>query len=108
MAHPSKSRQRLSGLRLQGLTFQLFVFIVLPLAVLVVVIPFGSLTLHGQAMRVLVGERDERAARAAAAAITEQLSHRAAAIRGVALYATRATSSPSPSYAPILPRSAEH
>ena len=38
MAHPSKSRQRLSGLRLQGLTFQLFVFIVLPLAVLVVVI----------------------------------------------------------------------
>ena len=101
MAHPSKSRQRLSGLRLQGLTFQLFVFIVLPLAVLVVVIPFASLTLHGQAMRVLVGERDERAARAAAAAITEQLSHRAAAIRGLALYAERATST-SPSYAHIL------
>jgi signal transduction histidine kinase len=100
MAHPSKIRPLFSGLRWQGLTFQLFVFIVLPLAALVVVIPFGSLTLHSQAMRVLVGERDKRAARAAAVAISEQLSHRAAAIRGLVLYAEH-SSSTSP-YAQIL------
>ncbi|MEK7784994.1 MAG: hypothetical protein AAB658_06145, partial [Chloroflexota bacterium] len=100
MAHPSKLRQLFFGLRWQGLTFQLFVFIVLPLAALVVVIPFGSLTLHSQAMRLLVGERDKRAARAAAVAITEQLSHRAAAMRGLALYAEHASST-SP-YAQIL------
>jgi signal transduction histidine kinase len=38
-------------------------------------------------MRTLVGERDERATRAAAAAITEQLNHRASAIRSLALRA---------------------
>jgi signal transduction histidine kinase len=76
------------------LTFQLFIFIVLPLAVLLMAIPLGSLTLHGQAMRMLVGERDERAARAASAAITEQLNHRAAAMRGLALYAGQASISP--------------
>jgi len=72
---------------------QLFLFIVLPLTALLVVIPLGSLTLHARAMRDLVGERDSRAARAAADSITEQLNHRAAAIRGLALRAA-ASSSP--------------
>jgi signal transduction histidine kinase len=88
----SERHKIMSSLRRQGLTFQLFVFIVLPLAVLLIVIPLGSLTLHEQAMRLLVGERDERAARAASSAIAEQLNHRAAAIRGLALHSADADS----------------
>lgn len=72
----------------RGLPLQLFALTVLPLAVLLVIVAFGSLALHQQAMRMLVGERDERATRAAAAAITEQLNHRASAIRSLALRAT--------------------
>ncbi len=72
----------------RGLTFQLFIFIILPLVALLVVISFGSLTLHSRAMRGLVAERDERAARAAAATFAEQLNHRAASLRGLALHAT--------------------
>ena len=73
--------------RWRGLPLQLFALTILPLAVLLVIVAFGSLALHQQAMRTLVGERDERATRAAAAAITEQLNHRASAIRGLALRA---------------------
>jgi signal transduction histidine kinase len=71
--------------RWRGLPLQLFALTVLPLAVLLVIVAFGSLALHQEAMRSLVGERDERATRAAAAAITEQLNHRASAIRSLAL-----------------------
>lgn len=63
---------------------QLFIVVVLPLTTLLLVITFGSITLHQQAMRVMVGERDERAIRAAAAAISEQLNHRRLAIRSLA------------------------
>lgn len=73
--------------RWRGFPLQLFVFIILPLTVLLVGIAFGSLALHQQAMRSLVGERDERATRAAATAITEQLNHRAAAVHSLALQA---------------------
>src|SRR3990170_2060426 len=81
-----------SSQRWRGLTFQLFIFIILPLVALLVVIPFGSLTLHSRAMRGLVAERDERAARAAAAAFSEQINHRAASLRGLALHAGEAPS----------------
>ena len=74
----------------RGLIWQLFVITILPLAVLTVVITFGSLTIHQQAMRALVGERDERAVRTAAAALEEQLSHRQDAIRSLALLAENA------------------
>ncbi len=74
--------------RWRGLPLQLFAITILPLAVLIVAVAFGSLALHQEAMRTLVGERDERATRAAAAAITEQLNHRASAIRSLALRAT--------------------
>lgn len=69
----------------RGLTPQLFVIVILPLTALLLLITFGGQYLHRQAMRNLVGERDERAARAAASALSEQLSHRNAAIRGLAL-----------------------
>lgn len=74
-------------MRLRGLPLQLFFFTILPLTVLLLIIAFGSLGLHQQAMRVMVGERDERATRAAAAAISEQLNHREAAALSLALRA---------------------
>jgi signal transduction histidine kinase len=85
-------QRRLPTPRWRGLLLQLFLFIVLPLTALLVAIPLGSLTLHARAMRDLVGERDSRAARAAADSITEQLNHRAAAIRGLALRVAAPTS----------------
>ena len=69
----------------RGLTPQLFVIVILPLTALLLLITFGGQYLHRQAMRNLVGERDQRAARAAASGLGEQLSHRQAAIRGLAL-----------------------
>jgi signal transduction histidine kinase len=74
-------------LRWRGLPIQLFILTILPLTLLLLGIAFGSLFLHQQSMRRLVGERDERATRAAASAISEQLQHRAAAARSLALRA---------------------
>lgn len=77
--------------RWRSLPLQLFFLTVLPLTALLLMIAFGSLSLHQRAMRTLVGERDERAARAAATAITEQLNHRQSAIRSLALQAANAS-----------------
>jgi hypothetical protein len=71
--------------RWRSFPLQLFIFVVLPLTALLLAIAFGGLGLHQQAMRTMVGERDERATRAAATAISEQLKHRASAIRSLAL-----------------------
>lgn len=71
--------------RWRSFPLQLFLFVLLPLTALLLAIAFGGLGLHQQAMRSMVGERDERATRAAAAAISEQLKHRASAIRSLAL-----------------------
>ncbi len=73
-----------------SLPLQLFIITVLPLTALLLLIAFGSLGLHQRAMRTMVGERDERATRAAAAAITEQIHHRQSAVRSVALQAANA------------------
>ncbi len=86
MTRSPNSPRLFASLRRRGLTLQLFVFIILPLAALLIAIPLGSLALHQRAMRTLVGERDERAAHATADAIAEQINHRAAAIRGLALH----------------------
>jgi len=75
----------------RGLIWQLFVITILPLALLTVVIAFGSLTVHQKAMRMLVGERDERAVRTAAAALEEQMKHRQDAIRSLSLLAENAS-----------------
>lgn len=74
--------------RWRSFPVQLFLLTVLPLTVFLLAIAVGSVTLHQQAMRSMVGERDERATRAAAAAISEQLNHRRIAIRSLALQAT--------------------
>ncbi|MBI5350777.1 MAG: hypothetical protein HZB77_15885, partial [Chloroflexi bacterium] len=57
----------------QGLSLQLFFFILLPLTIVIFCILYWSLTLHQEAMRTLVRERDARAVKAASTAITEQL-----------------------------------
>lgn len=73
--------------RVRNLTVQLFLFTVLPLTVALTAIAFGGLSLHQRAMRQMVAERDERATRAAAAALEEQLEQRAVAILGLAQHA---------------------
>lgn len=65
---------------LDALPLQFLFFILLPLSLLLLAVSFGGAALHQQAMRELVGTRDERAARAAAAAISEQLNQRSTAI----------------------------
>lgn len=59
---------------------QLFAVTVLPLTALILMVAFGSVALHERDMRALVGERDERAAQSAAAAIESELHHRAALV----------------------------
>jgi signal transduction histidine kinase len=65
---------------LRGLTVQLLAITVLPLTLLLLLIVFGSVSLHQQDMRALVAERDERAIQSAAAALSSELHHRAASI----------------------------
>jgi signal transduction histidine kinase len=72
----SRTNLPLPFLKLKGFTLQLFAVTVLPLTVLLLLITFGSLNLHHQAMRSLVGERDLRASRAAAGAIGDQVLQR--------------------------------
>lgn len=76
--------------RARNLTIQLIIFTVLPLTLALAAIAFGGLSLHQRAMRDMVAERDERATRAAAAAMEEQLQQRAATVRSLALHAGHA------------------
>lgn len=72
---------------LRGLTVQLLAITVLPLTLLLLLIAFGSVSLHQQDMRALVGERDERAVQAAAAALASELHHRATSVINLAALA---------------------
>ncbi|HET7143142.1 MAG TPA: ATP-binding protein [Anaerolineales bacterium] len=72
---------------LRGLTVQLLSITVLPLTLLLLLIAFGSVSLHQQDMRALVGERDERAVQSAAAALDSELHHLAANISNLAALA---------------------
>ena len=81
-----------------GLIWQLFALTILPLTVLTLFIAFGSLTLHQRAMRNLVGVRDERAVKTAAAALEEQLKHRQSAIQILALRARKCQPRPTLPY----------
>lgn len=75
----------------RGLAPQLFLFVVLPLTGLLIVLAFGSLLLHSQAMRSLIAERGTRAVHAAADSIDQQLSHRGLAVQALASLADRGT-----------------
>jgi signal transduction histidine kinase len=70
-------------LRLGGLQLQLLGLIILPFSLALLAIAVVGIRIHQDAMRQLVAERDERAVRAAASAISEQLHHRNAAIIGL-------------------------
>src|SRR5512147_1696108 len=73
----------------RGLTVQLLAITVLPLTLLLLLIAFGSVSLHQKDMRALVGERDERAVQSAAAALASELHHRAASITSLTALAER-------------------
>ena len=73
-------RSRLSW---QGFPFQLLAITFLPLTILLLVIAFGSLALHQNAMRVMVSQRDERAVRIAARSLEGQIRYRMDIIRGL-------------------------
>jgi signal transduction histidine kinase len=70
----------------RGFSVQLFAVTVLPLTLLLLVIAFGSITMHQRDMRALVGERDERAVQAATAALEAELHHRMATISSLAAF----------------------
>src|SRR3972149_6897106 len=65
---------------LRGLTVQLLAITVLPLTLLLLLIAFGSVSLHQQDMRALVVERDDRAIQSAAAPLASELHPRATSI----------------------------
>jgi two-component system sensor histidine kinase UhpB len=71
---------------------QVIALVFLPLSVLVLVVALVSTSIHQNAMRRLVGERDERAARTVADAINAQLLHRADLIQGLAIRGRESTS----------------
>lgn len=56
---------------ISGLTFQLFLIVVLPLTILLLFITFDSIAFHQRAMQTMVGERDERAV----SAVAQSASH---------------------------------
>lgn len=73
------------GSRWGRLSIQVLGLIILPATIIVLVVAFGSTSLHQNAMRALVGERDERAVRTVATAINAQLLHRADLIQSLAV-----------------------
>lgn len=85
-------KNKADGPRWQKLTVQVIVLVFLPLTILVLVVAFGSTSLHQTAMRSLVGDRDERATRSVANAINTQLLHRADLIQSLAIRGQEAAS----------------
>lgn len=73
---------------LRSLSAQLLAFTVFPLTLLLLLIAFGSVNLHQQDMRALVGERDERAVQSAASALSSEIHHRASSISSLAALAS--------------------
>ena len=65
----------LPGFRWRGFTVQLFLVTILPLTLLLLAIVLISQSLHHQAMRSLVADRNLRAVSAAAASVDEQVQH---------------------------------
>jgi len=82
-----KKNRHASIVPLRGLPIQLYAFTVLPLTILLLFITFGSVALHQNDMRSLVGERDERAVQSAAAALDSEIHHRMATIASMVVFA---------------------
>lgn len=58
-----------------GYTIQFFIIAVLPLTLLLLIVAFGSQSLHRDAMREMVGDRDLETVRTASGSIDRELSH---------------------------------
>lgn len=71
-----KPSKRLGTRIINGVTLQLFLVAVLPLIVLVLIVTFGSLSMHYEAMRSLVADRNLRTVQYAAAGIEKEIDHR--------------------------------
>ena len=78
--------------RWRGSTLQLIAAVILPLTILLVAISFGSFFVHQNAMRSMVGERDQRSVQAAANTIGNEIDHRFAALYVLRLLAERGSS----------------
>ncbi len=89
-----KPSNRLSMKNLRGVTLQLFLVAVLPLIMLVLLVTFGSLTLHHDAMRSLVANRNLRAVQYAAAGVEKEINHRMAILELVSTYLALADNLP--------------
>ena len=63
---------------------QTITIVLLPLTVILLVITFGSITVHQQAMRSMVGERDARLVSTAARALNAQIELRSKELTGLA------------------------
>jgi signal transduction histidine kinase len=72
-------------IQLDGMRLQLLGLIIVPFSLLVLALAIGGVSIHQGAMRRLVAERDERAVRAAASALSQELRHQEAAIHATAL-----------------------
>lgn len=71
----------LPGFRWRGFTLQIFLITILPLSLILVAVVFISQNLHHQAMVQLVGDRNLRAVRAVADALSMQLDQKVYSIR---------------------------
>jgi len=71
---------------LRGLTVQILAITVLPVTLLLLLIAFGSYSLHQRDMRALVSERDERAVQSATAALEAELHHRMTSLSSLAAF----------------------
>ena len=65
----------------RGFTLQLFLITILPLTALLLMVAFGSQTLHHEAMRSLVGDRDLRTVRAASSSLEREITHLSSTIQ---------------------------
>ncbi|MAT43678.1 MAG: hypothetical protein CL609_15180 [Anaerolineaceae bacterium] len=68
-----KISDRQNKFKWKGFSLQLFMVITIPVAALLLLVAFGSQSLHRQAMRNMVGERDLRTVQVAATSIEQQI-----------------------------------
>lgn len=84
MTSPTSPRgMPLPLLRWRGFTLQMFLTIVVPLVIVLVIIVIYSQSLHHDAMRQLVGDRDLRAVRAASTSLSHAINDRATALEAL-------------------------
>lgn len=79
-------RRRISW---RSLNWQILFITILPVTALVLLVAVGSLSVHQNAMRNMVGERDMLAIGIAATAIDEQIAHREQLIESLAVLAEK-------------------